>query len=216
MKDEDVTTIKNIVKVSVLITAYNGEKYIGETIKSVLEQDFKEEFEIVIIDDGSTDNTKKIIKSFDDKRILYYYFGKNKGYFNLHNVVNFGMKRCNGKYIARIDADDVMYKDRLRIQYNYLEKHKGIYMIGSSFNIIDSEGRFIETIKKRNYPSFLFKYHIAVSNSFLHSSIMFRNTGIEYPSYNEHMFYVYLVFLGKKIKNIKNVLVKYRLKCKTM
>lgn len=198
------------MKISMLTTVYNGELFLEETIKSVLNQTFKD-FEYIIIDDGSTDKTKEIIDSFNDKRIKYFYYGENKGYFNLDNVVNFGMNRCFGKYIARVDADDLCYPERLQVQYDYLEKNKDIYMIGSSVDVIDDEGNYLRKVKKKNYPSFLYKYRIASSNSFIHSSIMFRNGGILYPSHNEHLFYCLLIFFNKKIKNIPNTLIKYRM-----
>jgi len=196
--------------ISVLTTVYNGERFLKETIQSVLNQSFPD-FEYIIIDDGSTDKTREIIESFNDKRIKYYYYGENKGYFNLHNVVNFGLSKCSGKYIARLDADDICYPKRLQVQYDYLEKNKDIYMVGSSVEVIDDKGNYLHKIKKKNYPSVFYKYHIAISNSFIHSSIMFRNGKILYPSSNEHMFYCLLIFFKKKIKNITNILIKYRM-----
>jgi len=201
--------------ISVLTTVYNGEKYLEETIKSVLEQTFKD-FEYIIIDDGSTDKTAKIIKSFKDERIKYCYFKENKGYYNIHKAINFGLDKCKGKYIARIDADDLMLKDRLKIQYSYLEKHPKVFLIGgSSFNINEA-GIVINKIKKESYPSIFYKYYMAVSNSFIHSTIMFRNEGYSYPSYNEHLFYCWLTYNGKRMKNIKDYLIKYRINPKGM
>ena len=141
---------------------------------------------------------------------------ENKGYFNLHKVMNFGLKKCKGKYIARIDADDICYPNRLKVQYDYLEKNKDIYLIGSSAEVIDDEGNYLHKIKKKNYPSVFYKYHIAISNSFIHSSIMFRNEGHLYPSYNEHMFYCWLTYNKKRMKNIPDILVKYRINPKGM
>ncbi len=198
------------MKVSVLTTAYNGERFIEETIDSILDQSF-EDFEYIIIDDGSTDRTKEIIKKYKDKRIKYYYTGKNKGHLNLNNIINFGLSKCKGKYIARTDADDISLPHRLEKQVDYLNKHKDIFMIGASAIVIDEFGNEIKRIIKRNYPSWLYKYSIGTSNSFVHSSIMFRNEGEIYPSYIEHLFYVLLIFSKRKIKNIPNVLVKYRI-----
>jgi len=196
-------------KISILTTVYNEEKYISETIKSVLEQTFKD-FEYIIIDDGSIDKTKEIIESFKDKRIKYYYVGENKGYYNIHNAINFGLDKCKGKYIARVDADDVCYLNRLEIQYNYLEKYKKIFLIGGSAIVINDNGLYAKEIKKKSYPSILYKYYMAISNSFIHSTIMFRNESYLYPSFNEHMFYCWLTYKGKRLRNISNFLIKYR------
>lgn len=196
-------------KVSVLTTVYNGKKYIKETIKSVLNQTFRD-FEFIIVDDGSIDNTEKIIKSFKDNRIKYIKKERNEGFFELDKPINLGLSKCKGKYIARLDADDLMMRNRLQVQFDYLEKHPEIFMIGSSAYIINKDGRYLGMMKKRSYFSIFYKYYIAVSNSFIHSTIMFRNEGLKYPSYNEHLFYCLLIYLGKKIKNIPDFLVLYR------
>ncbi len=103
-------------EISVVMSAYNAEKYIGEAIESVLKQSFPD-FELIIIDDGSTDNTLSVIRSYLDKRI--------KLLENKHDFIgslNAGMKSAMGKYIARMDADDIMHIDRLRIQYAIMEE----------------------------------------------------------------------------------------------
>ena len=190
-----------MLKISIVSAYHNRKEPLRKTLRT-MEQSTYKDFEYIIVDDGSTDNTKNIIISFNDKRIKYFYYGENKGYFNLHNVVNFGLSKCSGKYIARLDADDICYPNRLKVQYDYLEKHKDIFMIGGSAIIIDEFGSHIGKIKKWNYPSILYKYHMAVSNSFVHSSIMFRNKGFLYPSFNEHMFYCWLTYFGKRLKNL--------------
>jgi glycosyltransferase involved in cell wall biosynthesis len=200
----------NKPKISVLITVYNGEKFLEETIKSILNQTFKD-FELIIVDDGSIDNTKKVIQKFKDKRIKYYYYGKNKGYQNLHNVINFGLEKCRGKYLARTDSDDISYPNRLKIQYQYLEKHPKIFMIGSSADVIDKNGKIIGKMIKKPWPSIILKFTIGFNNPFTHSSIMFRNEGLKYPSYAEHYFFVQSVLLGKRLKNLREKLIAYRI-----
>lgn len=198
------------IKISVLMTVYNEEIYVEKAIESVLNQTFKD-FEFIIIDDGSIDNTKKVINSFKDERIKYYYAGKNKGYTNLEKAANFGLKKCRGKYIARIDADDICYPNRLKTQYKYLERNRNIFMVGGACDIIDEKGRIIGEVKKRSYPSFLYRYRLVDSNPFIHSSIMFRNEGFMYPSFEDFYFYTNLARFGKRMKNISQKLVKYRI-----
>jgi glycosyltransferase involved in cell wall biosynthesis len=199
-------------KISVLTTVYNGERFLEETIESVLNQTFKD-FEYILVDDGSTDKTKEIIKSFEkkDNRIKYFYAGKNKGYGNLHNVINLGLKKCRGKYIARLDADDICYPNRLEAQYTYLEKHPKIFMIGSSADVIDKTGKKIGELIKKPWPSVVLKFTVGFNNPFTHSSIMFRNEELKYPSYVEHYFFVQAVVLGRKLKNMKEKLIAYRI-----
>ena len=199
-------------KISVLITVYNGERFLRETIESVLNQTFRN-FELIIVNDGSTDNTEKIIQKFisKDNRIVYLKNEINKGYYNWHNILNMGLKIAKGKYIARLDADDICYLNRLEVQYAYLEKHKNIFLIGSSVDVIDEYGNNIDEIIKKPWSSFLLKCKIAFSNSYIHSSLMFRNEGFKYLYHNEHFFYFNLLIYGKKLKNITKKLVKYRI-----
>lgn len=102
-------------KISIVMPTYNAEKYVSEAIESTLKQSFSD-FEFIIIDDGSTDGTREIISSYDDDRIRLVE--------NEHNFVgslNKGLKLAKGKYIARMDADDIMHIDRLKIQHTIME-----------------------------------------------------------------------------------------------
>ena len=107
-------------EISVVMSAYNVEKYVSEAIESVLKQSFSD-FEFIIVNDGSTDDSLSIIHSFKDKRI--------KLIENKHDFIeslNLGMKAATGKYIARMDADDIMHVDRLRIEQAILEENPDI------------------------------------------------------------------------------------------
>jgi len=198
--------------ISVVMTVYNGERFLAESIKSVLNQTFQD-FELIIVNDGSTDKTEEIIKDFmkKDKRIVYIRSGKNKGYENLHNIMNIGLKSARGKYIARLDADDICYKNRLEIQHKYLQKHPKIFMLGSSAEVIDKNGKKIDEMIKNLGPSIMLKLAIGFNNPFIHSSIMFRNEGLLYPSYVEYFFFTQALISGKRLKNLKRKLVKYRI-----
>lgn len=104
---------------------YNVEKYVAEAIESVLKQSF-DDFEFIIIDDGSSDNTLKIIRTYKDKRIRLI---ENKHDFI--GSLNIGLDVASGKYIARMDADDIMHIDRLKIQYSIMEEEKTITICSS-------------------------------------------------------------------------------------
>jgi len=101
--------------ISVVMAAYNAEEYIAEAIESVLNQSFAD-FEFIIVDDGSTDNTRTTIGAYNDKRIRLI---DNKQ--NHAQSLNTGLQASNGKYIARMDADDIMHIDRLKIQCSLME-----------------------------------------------------------------------------------------------
>lgn len=112
-------------KISVVMPVYNAEKYLSMAIKSVLKQSY-EDFELLIIDDGSNDNSVAVVRSFDDKRIQFIQ--------NTHHFIdslNIGLKEATGKYIARMDADDVMHLDRLKIQHAIMEEEPAITVCGT-------------------------------------------------------------------------------------
>lgn len=116
---------KESVAISIVMPAYNAEKYIREAVDSIMCQSFTD-FECIIIDDGSTDSTRDIICSYDDERIILIE--------NRHDFIgslNLGLKTSRGKYIARMDADDIMHPDRLKIQYAIMEAESSIIVCGT-------------------------------------------------------------------------------------
>ena len=113
--------------VTVLLPAYNAEKYLAEAIESILSQTFRD-IEFLIINDGSTDNSESIIKQYDDPRIRYI---KNEHNLKLVATLNKGVKLAKGKYIVRMDADDISHHDRIKKQVEYMERHPDIGVCGS-------------------------------------------------------------------------------------
>src|ERR1700712_3692243 len=103
--------------ISVLMTAFNAAPFIEEAIHSVLAQSFRD-FEFIIVDDGSTDNTLELIASFNDPRIVCL-SQENRG---IASALNYGLREAKGEYIARFDADDICYPHRLEKQYQFLQK----------------------------------------------------------------------------------------------
>lgn len=114
--------------ISVIMSIYNGEKYLDRALCSILNQTLSN-FEFIIIDDGSTDNTKKIISSYNDVRIKFIENTQNIG---LAASLNKGIFIARGKYIARMDCDDVSYPDRLAKQYSVMEGDQKIDLTGTS------------------------------------------------------------------------------------
>lgn len=133
-----------MVKISVVIPVYNGAKYLAASIRSVLEQSFTD-FEVLVIDDGSTDDTEQIVHSFPDKRIRYI-----KRQHDYIASLNYGMEQARAPYIARMDADDMMHPDRLRIQYNIMEQEPTIDICGTWFTVFQ-EGNMA---KKHVVPTY--------------------------------------------------------------
>ena len=114
-------------KVSVLMSVYNSERYLREAIDSILNQTL-EDFEFIIIDDGSTDASNQIIKSYPDPRLKLV---KNEKNIGLTKSLNMGINLCRGEYIARMDADDIRLPKRLKIQFNFMDSNPEVGMCGT-------------------------------------------------------------------------------------
>ncbi len=111
--------------ISVLMPVYNGEKYVKETIDSVLNQTYTD-FEFIIVNDGSTDKTREIIEGYTDQRIKLYNLDKNRG---VGFASNFAVNKAQGKYIARVDSDDIYHPDRLLLQKKFLDDNPDIALV---------------------------------------------------------------------------------------
>ena len=119
---------------SAVLTMHNEESYLDQCIETVLNQDH-ENFEFIIVDDGSTDRSCEIAESYHDNRIKLY---RNRQ--NYIKSLNLGISKASGKYIAHIDADDMMYKSRFTEQIRYMEEHSDV----------DISGAFMESFGRLN------------------------------------------------------------------
>ena len=164
----------------------NAEQYLENSIKSILSQSFRD-FEFLIMDDGSNDNSAEIIKKYSsiDKRIIFY-SQENRG---LTKSLNYLVRKSNYNLIARMDADDVADENRLLKQYDFLNRNSTYSLVGSNVNLIDSDGF---QIKKTNLltSNYFLKKRLNFSNTFVHSSLMFRkNKFVEAGEYDESIPY---------------------------
>ena len=199
--------------VSVLMTVYNHEKYVKDSIKSILNQSLKN-FELIVINNGSTDRSKNIIINLKDKRIKFYNLKKNIG---RTNGLNFGLKKCKGQFIAIQDSDDISKKNRILTQVNFLKKNNKIALIGSNYNIIDQKGNIIN---KTNININLQKEtnEILFNNLIGHSTVMYRKDILnfvkgyprDYTYAQDYAFYLKII-KKFKIEIISNNLVNLRL-----
>lgn len=133
--------------VSIYITNYNYEKYIKQAISSVLEQSHQA-FELFIIDDGSTDNSKEIIESFSDHPKITIIYQKNKG-LNITN--NIALRLSTGKYIMRLDADDYLKSNALEMMVSKLESDGELGMVFPDYYLVDAENNVTAEIKRHNF-----------------------------------------------------------------
>lgn len=171
------------VKISVLTCCYNAEDFIRDSIESILHQSYKN-FEYVLIDDGSLDNTLSIINKYalEDRRILVVQ-KKNTG---LTDSLNVGLRQARGKWIARLDADDIALPDRLHDQLNFVEANNDVSLLGGGCVEIDQAGM---EIKKHSYPSnhnMLMNSLRSINKFFPHSSAFFnKQMVIDLGGYNQ-------------------------------
>ena len=199
----------NNPKINVIMSVYNGEKYLGEAIESILNQSFTD-YEFIIVNDGSTDNSLKIIQSYHDKRVCLI---NNETNIGLTKSLNKAIEQARGEYIARQDADDISLPNRLEEQMRYLIQYPETALLGTSIYIINEGGKVLgKKIASTNPRDSLLK-----SNQFNHGSTMFKSKVVrELGGYNELLLYCqdYDLWLRMakhhEVKNLKQVLYKLR------
>jgi glycosyltransferase involved in cell wall biosynthesis len=170
------------VKISILMPAYNVSNFIGDAIASILHQSFKD-FEFIIINDGSTDDTEKIIRSFSDERVVLVN-QDNKG---IAYSLNKGLEIARADYIVRFDADDICYPHRLAKQFHFMSENPDYAIAGSSADYIDEQADFVFTNYPFAYSDEEIKAALKKRCPFIHSSVIYRKEAVtRNGGYNEH------------------------------
>lgn len=202
--------------VSIVIPVHNGERYIKESIDSCLNQTYKN-IEILVVDDKSEDRTLEVLKEYGEK-ITVLSIEKQNG---LGNVINVGIRESQGKYIARMDADDIMYPQRIEKQIEYLESNPNCVAIGGQIDIIDENnnitGHREYAIEDRDIKKNRFLFQ-----PFAHPAVTLRKSIVEEIGlYPENMWKVedvkFFLILSTKgeFHNLKDTVLKYRMTYKT-
>ena len=171
-------------QITVLMSVYNCERYLSEAIESILNQSFSD-FEFLIINDGSTDNSRNIILSYADPRIRFFENEKNIG---LTHSLNKGLRLATGQYIARMDADDVSMPKRLEKELTFLNQHHSVGLVGTYFNMINENGKVLNTVKPLSNEREL-KEKLLLENQFGHGSVMFRRVCVEKVGFYREKFF---------------------------
>lgn len=153
--------------ISVILPVHNAELYLEQAIKSVLMQTVSD-FELLIYNDGSTDHSNTIIESFSDPRILYKKFEKNQG---LIKILNLGFDEASGEYIARMDADDICYPDRFRLQLDFMQTHPDCGICGTQIRIIGNGKIIRKPCTDQELRWWVFK-----GTPFAHPTVMIRKS----------------------------------------
>lgn len=156
-------------KLTILIPTYNCARFLKECIDSICVQNFND-YELLIIDDGSTDHTDVVVKGIEDERIVYIKNDRNLG---VVATLNKGLEIAKGEFIARMDADDVIVGNRLETQIDFLENNPQYGMVGSWYKIMNENGNVISEVKSNVDESFL-SLALKFANHFAHPAVMMR------------------------------------------
>ena len=201
--------MNNKPRISVVMPMYNASAYLREALESVLLQTFTD-FELLVIDDGSTDDGVEIVKSYKDERIRLL-----TGTHNFISNLNRGINAAAGKYTARMDADDVMLSHRLETQFSFMEKHSEIDICGSWVVCFGAERKILRAAAEHCEIIAL----LLLSNPLVHPSVMMRRSVFEhipalysdgYPCAEDYKLWTILAGKGFRFANIQEALLRYR------
>lgn len=172
------------ILISVILPVYNGELFVSEAIESILNQDFKD-FELICINDGSTDRTKEILDYYrnKDSRIIVIE-RENKG---LIYSLNEGLDKASYDYIARMDADDIAFPERLSLQLEFLKKNPKIAVVGSRYQYINEKNEIIG-IRKSPSQNSLLKMLLSFGSPFGHPTVMMNRSILGNDLYYDHKY----------------------------
>jgi glycosyltransferase involved in cell wall biosynthesis len=201
--------------ISVVLPVYNASEFVAQAIQSVLDQTFTD-FELIIINDGSTDNSLEIIKSFSDPRIVL---------INQHNqgalsaVLN-GVTICKGEFIARMDHDDICIKDRFEKQIAFLNKHPDVSVVSGAVKYIDEKGVELSRSFPLTSVYAIKKYLLKYGSVIVHPAVMMRRKDFEAVGgyskgsgdrFHDYHLWVKYIRKGYQIRNESRIVLKYRL-----
>jgi len=200
-------------EITVLMPAYNAAKYIAAAISSVLAQHFKN-FELLVINDGSIDDTAAVVKNFTDNRIKLI----NQPHMGIAAALNLGLLNAAAPVIARFDADDICYPQRLQVQYDYLMAHPDCVLTGTDVNYADQAGEYLYRYTNTGHTHEEICSKINSGCPFIHSAVMYRkNIALELGGYNarahtfeDYHLWIQLIKKGR-VCNLSSPLVTVRL-----
>lgn len=202
-------------EVSIILPVYNGGPHLPKAIKSILSQSFGG-FELIIVNDGSTDNSEQVIKSFNDPRIVYIANDRNSG---LIFTLNKAIDKASGEYIARMDADDICRADRLAEQKRWLDEHPGTSVVASIIEFIDDNDQPAGhwPTDRATISAQRIRKKLPHDNCIAHPSVMVRAEILKTYRYKEYQkniedydLWLRLLADGKIIEKIEKPLLLYR------
>jgi glycosyltransferase involved in cell wall biosynthesis len=207
-----MTELSADMTITVLMPAWNAAAYIGAAIQSVLDQTYSA-FELLVVNDGSTDDTENIVRSFTDPRIVLV----STEHRGVSHALNTGLKLARGKYIARFDADDLCLPDRLEKQWLFLENNPGYVITGSDAGYLLDNGQHLFDFTCIAHDDQMIREKMYRVCPFIHSAVMYRkDIVLEAGGYSpyahhfeDHLLWIQLSTFGK-MHNLPEKLVQIR------
>lgn len=198
--------------VTVLIPVYNGGRFLAAAVQSVLAQTVSV-FELIVVDDASTDDSVAVVSRMVDRRIKLI---RNPGNLGLARTLNVGLSHATGRFVARLDQDDVAHPDRLAVQLQYFTDHPGVTLLGSQARLVDEDDRERGRVERPVSPLGI-RWLLLLENPFIHSSVMFRReVALSLGGYDETLtlsedidFWGRFVQAGE-VANLPSSLIDYR------
>jgi glycosyltransferase involved in cell wall biosynthesis len=198
-------------RISVIMSVYNSEAYLAEAVNSILQQTY-EDFEFIIINDGSSDHSNEILAAYHDSRIRYV----EQANIGLTRSLNKGIAMAQGEYIARMDADDRSMPERFANEVAFLEQHQDHALVGTVHDILNAQGAVIRTVRPLLHHEALQRI-LPRRNQFAHGSVMFRKQMIQaVGGYRRKFWYcqdydLYLRLVNRyKLANLSEVGYQWR------
>lgn len=196
-------------EITVLMPVYNAEQFLREAMDSILNQSFRD-FEFLIIDDGSTDASISMIQQYQDPRIRLIRNEKNMG---ISPTLNRGIELASSDLIARMDADDISYPNRLQKQYDYMRSHPDCALLSTWARVITYDKKFVRMEK---YRSNFYYYNLTFECWMYHPTVMFRrkpvmDVGMYSMPFSEDYDLFWKLSTKYEIGNLAEPLVDYRL-----
>ncbi|MFO0816178.1 MAG: glycosyltransferase [Gemmatales bacterium] len=202
--------------ITVLLPVYRPQlSYLRSAIESMLQQTFKN-FSVLVVEAASDVVIDEMMANWNDDRIVHHRF---PGQASLVDQLNCGLELARTPYIARMDGDDWSFPERLQLQYDYLQRHPEVVVVGSQLSIMDEHDR---PLGRRHYPTE--PGHIAATlpryNAIAHPSVMYRTEAIlkaggycfrSYPANEDYELWCRLVRHGKQLANLDQTLLRYRI-----
>ena len=195
--------------ISVVMSAYNAEKFVARAIQSILSQSYGN-FEFIIINDGSTDKTSQIIQGFTDDRIIFINKKQNAG---ISLARNDGLNIATGEYIAVVDADDESLPERFNLQIDFMAKNQDIDVLGTAmFFVVNNKKKLLS--RPELHEQCL--HYLVVNPCCFHPTVMIRKTALnnmeydlKYPNAEDYKLWIDLAKNGAKFANLQTPLLNY-------